>query len=316
MNVPDLINPTQLAIPGFIVFMLLELFVSRLRGSHVRYETQDAMASLIMGTGNVIVGIVFGFVKYGVLLAIWQYRLFDWGWGLGAFAVAYVLDDLRYYWYHRIAHEVRWFWAAHVVHHSSQHYNLSTALRQTWTTDLSLGFLFSLPLALLGFHPVMLGFVAAVNAIYQFWIHTEAIGRLPGWFEAVFNTPSHHRVHHARNARYLDANYAGTFMIWDRMFGTFVPEVDEEPCRYGLVKNLDTFNPIRIAFHEWVGMARDALKPGLSLKARFLYVMGPPGYSHDQSRQTSKMLKSAWVERHPDHAGLPGLPDAAPSRTP
>ncbi len=139
-----------------------------------------------------------------------------------------MIDDLAYYVFHRSAHRVRWFWASHVIHHSSQHYNLSTALRQTWTGFLSIAFIFRLPLFLIGFPPAMVFFVAGLNLIYQFWIHTEAIDRMPRWFEAVMNTPSHHRVHHATNARYLDRNYAGVFIVWDRMFGTFEPETEAE----------------------------------------------------------------------------------------
>ncbi|MBX2797139.1 MAG: sterol desaturase family protein [Myxococcales bacterium] len=294
MDVPDLPSPTQLAIPGFIALILVELVVARFV-SGIRYEATDTLASLTMGVGNVVEGLLLGFVGYGVLMLLHPFGLFDFGWGIGTFALCFVLDDLRYYVYHRTAHVSRFFWAAHVTHHSSQHYNLSTALRQTWTSTLSATFLFRIPLVLLGFHPVMLGFVAALNALYQFWIHTEAIGKLPGPIEAIFNTPSHHRVHHARNARYLDANYAGTLIIWDRLFGTFIPEDETEPCRYGLVKNLATFNPVRIALHEWVGIASDVTRRGLSLWQRLAYVFGPPGYSHDGSRKTSRMLKEEWA---------------------
>jgi sterol desaturase/sphingolipid hydroxylase (fatty acid hydroxylase superfamily) len=137
---------------------------------------------------------------------------------------------------------VRWFWASHVIHHSSQHYNLSTALRQTWTGFFSAAFLFRLPLFLIGFPPAMVFFCAGINLIYQFWIHTEVIGRMPAWFEAVMNTPSHHRVHHAVNPRYLDRNYAGVFIVWDRMFGTYQRERDDDrPC-YGIVRQLGSFN--------------------------------------------------------------------------
>ncbi len=291
MDVPDLPSPTQLAIPGFIAFMLLELLVRGLRGG-IHYQTSDTLASLLMGAGNVVEGIVLGFVKYGVLLFFYELAPLEMGFGLPVFVLAYVLDDLRYYWYHRIAHESRWFWAAHVTHHSSQHYNLSTALRQTWTSTLSGSFLFVIPLALLGFHPVMLAFVSALNAVYQFWIHTEAIGKLPAPIEAVFNTPSHHRVHHARNPRYLDANYAGTLIVWDRLFGTFVPEDAEDRPRYGLVTNLGTFNPVRIALHEWVAMLRDAVQPGISLADRARYLFGPPGWRHDGTGRTAAVLKA------------------------
>src|SRR5690606_13487459 len=147
-----------------------------------------------------------------------------------------------YYWSHRFAHTVRWFWADHVVHHSSQHYNLTTALRQPWFNVFTLKFIwFGSWMVLLGFEPGMIAFCGALNLIYQFWIHTEVVGRLPKWVEAVMNTPSHHRVHHATNPRYLDSNYAGVFIVWDRLFGTFEPERDDDPCRYGIVRNLGTY---------------------------------------------------------------------------
>lgn len=131
-----------------------------------------------------------------------------------------------------------------------------------------------------------------------------------GWFEFIFNTPSHHRVHHATNPRYLDANYAGTLIIWDRMFGTFVEELEEDRPRYGIVKNIGTFNPLKVAFHEWIGMFKDALAPGLTPGERFNYLIQPPGWSHDGSRDTSETLKAAYVRRNPSQAGKPGLPPA------
>jgi hypothetical protein len=134
---------------------------------------------------------------------------------------------------------------------------------------------------------------------------------LPRWFEFVFNTPSHHRVHHATNARYLDANYAGTLIIWDRMFGTFVPEADEDRPRYGIVRNIGTFNPVKVAFHEYVGIFKDVATPGLTLRQRLGYLFMPPGWSHDGSRQTSESLKADYVRRNPGETGKPGLPGRA-----
>lgn len=287
-ELPDII---ELSIPFFIVAMLLELAVSR-RERRVRYETRDTFASLAMGAGRVVEGILFGGISAAVLVFASRFALLDIPFTPLAFVVAFVIDDLRYYAYHRAAHRIRWFWAEHVNHHSSQHYNLSTALRQSWTGSLGGSVIFKVPLALLGFDPAMLLFVAGLNTVYQFWIHTEAIRRLPWPIELVFNTPSHHRVHHSRNPRYLDANYAGTFIVWDRMFGTFVPEDDAEPCRYGLVKNLGTFNPVRIAFHEWVSLFRDVVRPGLTLGERIRYAFGLPGYSHDGTRRTADEIKA------------------------
>ena len=294
------------AIPGFIILMLIEIFWTHRRGIG-RYEMRDTMTSLAMGIGNVVAGLLLGFVAYGFFSFLWSFRLWDLGTSLWIIALCFVLDDLRYYWVHRFGHEVRWVWASHVNHHSSQHFNLSTALRQTWTGTFTFMMVMRAPLIILGFHPAMVIFCGGANLVYQFWIHTEAITRLPRWFEAVMNTPSHHRVHHGRNARYLDANYAGTLIIWDRIFGTYVPEQDSEKVDYGLVQNIGTFNPIRVAFHEWIGLFRDALQPGLSLRQRLLYAFAPPGWSHDGSRKTSRQIKADHVTRHPENAGTPRL---------
>jgi sterol desaturase/sphingolipid hydroxylase (fatty acid hydroxylase superfamily) len=203
-----------------------------------------------------------------------------------------VADDLLYYVFHRSAHRVRWFWASHVIHHSSQHYNLSTALRQTWTGFFSLAFVFRLPLFLVGFPPAMVFFCAGLNLIYQFWIHTEVVGRCPRWIEAVMNTPSHHRVHHAVNPRYLDRNYAGVFIVWDRLFGTFEPERDDDRPRYGIVRQLGSFNILWAACHEWVGIVRDIwMAPW---RHKLSYLIKEPGWSHDGSRETSEMIRARW----------------------
>ena len=206
----------------------------------------------------------------------------------------FFLEDLTYYAFHRLSHERRIWWAAHVNHHSSQHYNLSTALRQTWTGGIAGTWALWLPLAWLGFSPAQIAVQQGISLVYQFWIHTEAIGRMPAWFEAVFNTPSHHRVHHARNPRYLDRNYAGILIIWDRMFGTFQPELDEEKCRYGIVKNLGGFNILRVAFHEWIAIGKD-LAGSRSPREVLGYVFGRPGWSPDGSRETSEVLRAQWA---------------------
>ncbi len=306
LTYPDVV---QLAVPFFILAILVELgwIVLRRRGG--RYETRDAVTSLLMGAGNVAAGIVLGFVAYGFFMALWAVTPLDLGTSVWVVLACFVLDDLRYYWVHRFGHRVRWVWASHVNHHSSQHYNLTTALRQTWTGTFTLMMVVRAPLILLGFHPAMVLFVGGLNLIYQFWIHTEAIGRMPRWFEAVMNTPSHHRVHHGRNARYLDANYAGVFIIWDRMFGTFVPEQATEKPDYGLVQNIGTFNPVRVAFHEWIALMRDALQPGIGLRARLGYAFGPPGYSHDGSRDTTQAIKAKHLARNPQDTGTAGFSD-------
>lgn len=306
MNLP---NPVDLAVPGFILLVLAEMIVARLR-DRKRYCPKDTLTSLALGFGSTIAGLLTGGFVFALFVWFSQFRLVDVPWAWWAFALCFVLDDLAYYVFHRCAHRVRWIWASHVVHHSSQHYNLSTALRQTWTGVFSLVFLFRLPLVLIGFPPTMIFFVVGLNLIYQFWIHTEAIGRLPGWFEAVMNTPSHHRVHHAVNPRYLDRNYAGVFIVWDRMFGSFEPERDEDPPRYGIVRQLGSFNLLWAAFHEWIGIGRDLWRaPGLGNKLR--YALREPGWSHDGSRETSDTIRAAWRKKDGGGGEVPAAPSAS-----
>ncbi len=290
MDFPDVI---AWAVPAFAILVLAEIVVARLTGK-ARFDARDSAASLMMGFGSELAPLFGGgVVVIGVFYAAYEYRLMDIPNAWWAVVLCFVLDDLRYYWWHRISHERRWFWASHVVHHSSQHYNLTTALRQTWTGQIIGTILFKTPFIFVGFHPAMVLFVGAINLIYQFWIHTELIKRM-GPFELIFNTPSHHRVHHATNPRYLDANYAGTLIIWDRIFGTFVPERDDEKPRYGIVKNLGTFNPLVISFHEWIGIAKDVIG-AKSWRDRVGYMLGPPGWSPDGSRMTSSMIKDRWT---------------------
>ncbi|MEO0400435.1 MAG: sterol desaturase family protein [Pseudomonadota bacterium] len=303
MAFPDII---PLAIPAFVLLILVEMLAWRFSGRG-DFETRDAAASLIMGLGSQIAPLFGGAaIKLAILYAAYEQRFFTLPTTWWLVVLCFVVDDLRYYWWHRISHERRWFWASHVVHHSSQHYNLTTALRQTWTGEILAALLFKAPLALLGFHPLMLVFVSALNLLYQFWIHTEMIGRM-GPFEWVFNTPSHHRVHHATNPKYLDANYAGTLIIWDRLFGTFVPE-DEEKPRYGIVKNIGVFNPFVIAFHEWIAIARDVIS-AKSWREVSGYLFGPPGWSPDGSRLTSAMIKERWrrTDREASSEGGPAV---------
>lgn len=293
-------DPVTLATPFFILAVILEIALGRAKRAKANYEARDTAASLLMGLGSTATGLLTGGVVAVATLYVYQHRLFDipmtaiWAW-----VVLFLAEDLTYYWFHRLSHERRFWWAAHVNHHSSQHYNLSTALRQTWTGGLAGTWALWLPLAFLGFPPAMIAIQKGISLVYQFWIHTETIGKMPRWFEAVFNTPSHHRVHHARNPRYLDRNYAGVLIVWDKLFGTFQPELDEEECRYGIVKNLGGFNLLRVAFHEWIAMGQDVLRhPRHALG----YLFGPPGWSHDGSRDTSRTLKAQWQAEQVDES--------------
>ncbi len=269
------------AIPAFVLLLAVELWSFRLAADEdlVGYEARDTRTSLSMGAGNVVINAVWKLaviVVYAGLYELTPLRMPADEWW--TYALLFFADDFAYYWFHRIHHEVRVFWASHVVHHSSQHYNLSTALRQTWTPMTALPFWAGL--ALLGFQPWMILLQQAISLIYQFWIHTERIGRLPAPFEFVFNTPSHHRVHHGSNELYLDRNYGGILIIWDRLFGTFQGET--ERVTYGLTQNLRTFKPHRVAFHEFAAIARD-VRGASSWRERLGYMFRGPGWSPDGS---------------------------------
>jgi len=223
-------------------------------------------------------------------------------------AVLFFLEDATYYWFHRTSHNCRYFWASHVIHHSSEEYNLGTALRQTWTGTVSGSFLFWIWLPLLGFHPVMIMTLQSISLLYQFWIHTESIGRLPRWFEWLFNTPSHHRVHHGADIKYLDMNHAGILIIWDRIFGTF--QTEEEPPTYGLTTNLNTYNPFRIAFHEWYCLVTD-IRSATRWTDRVQYLFRPPGWKHDGTGKTTRVLRQTGEEADRDEQ-RPGFDSIQP----
>ena len=238
------------------------------------YEGRDTLANIAMGVGSLVIGVIYTVVSFALAEYLFRYRLFDLGTGGVAWVVAMIGWDFLYYWTHRWEHEVRFFWAGHVNHHSSERYNLSTALRQPWTPFLTV---VTFPtLALLGVAPWMIFTAGGLNLAYQFWIHTEAIDRLPDWFEAVMNTPSHHRVHHGSNHQYLDRNHGGIVIIWDRMFGTF--ERESERVRYGLTKDIASFNLGVIAFHEYRDIARD-VAAAERWSDRVGYVMQGPGWA-------------------------------------
>ena len=270
------------AVPAFLVLIIIEALVGFWRGRY-QYEMRDAAASMALFAGNAALVTALKAFDLAVFAAFYEYRLFEIGFTPAGWLACFVAIDVAYYWFHRANHEVRFFWAAHVNHHSSEEYNFTTALRQSWTTPLT-KWAFFMPLPLLGFHPMMLAIAGAFSTIYGFWTHTRHIGDL-GVFEKILVTPSHHRVHHGSNPEYLDRNYANMFIGWDKLFGTFEPE--RSPVRFGLTKNIHTYNPIRIAFHEWVDMVRDvvdARRPGDALR----YLLGRPGWRPDGYRITPR----------------------------
>lgn len=246
-----------LAVPFFLLLILVELVVDRVRRTG-NYRSNDAINSLSIGVLSTTSGYfttflawtIWGFVLSNLAIVEMQSSWFDSSLsGIGLWILAAVGWDFCYYWHHRLGHEVSILWAAHAVHHQSEDYNLSTALRQT-SSGFIFGWVFYLPLFLLGFPIDVLISVGAINLIYQFWVHTQQVRRL-GMLDRILVTPSNHRVHHAQNERYLDKNYGGIFILWDRMFGSFAEELNEEPVVFGVRKPLQTWNPIWANFQVY-----------------------------------------------------------------
>ncbi len=267
----------QHAIPVFVLCLALEAASFRFLpdDDELGYELRDATTSVGMGLGNVVINLGWKLVVLAVYAAAFTLSPLEWSasspW---TWVALFLADDFLYYWYHRTHHTIRVFWASHVVHHSSRFYNLSTALRQPWTPFTSLPFW--LPLALLGFSPWMILLQQSVSLLYQFFIHTERVERLWRPVELVMNTPSHHRVHHGSNRQYLDKNYGGILIVWDRLFGTF--EAEGERVVYGLTKNVGSYSPVRVAFHEFGDLWHD-VRRAPSWRARWGYTFKHPGWA-------------------------------------
>lgn len=259
-----------IAAPIMFSFVLIEYLVGRKKKKKL-YSGKDFLASSAVGFGNLLLN---GLIKTGIFVVflfffnLAPFRIPHTWW---SYLVCFVLLDFCRYWAHRLAHEQRFWWSTHVVHHSSEHYNLSVSFRLSWTQNLKI--IFFLPVVLMGFHPLVFFIAHQTAVLYQFWIHTELIRKLPRPIEYIFTTPSHHRVHHAKNEKYLDKNYGSTFIIWDRLFGTFQPE--EEQAEYGITKPVNSFNPVYLVFHAWMDLAKDVSK-AKSIKEAFRMMFGSP----------------------------------------
>ena len=270
------------AAPFFVMLVIAEYVSFRHTGDHahdhVGYARSDTATSLAMGAGNMVINVGWKVAVAAIYAGVYELtplRLASsspWTWVLLFFA-----DDFAYYWFHRVSHESRLFWGSHVVHHSSEHYNLSTALRQTWVPMTS--FVFWVPLAAIGIPPWMILLQQAISLTYQFFIHTERVGRLPRPVELLLNTPSHHRGHHGSNEVYLDKNYGGILIVWDRLLGTFQPET--ERVTYGLTTNIETFNPIKVATHEYAAMIED-VRSARTWRDRVGFVLRGPGWAYER----------------------------------
>ena len=235
--------------PVFVGFIGWEWYRAHRAGNGL-YRWQDTLANAVLALLHQASDMLALLLLMPFFLWLHQFRLFDIELTASSIALAFVLQDFLYYWFHRASHHIRWLWASHVTHHSSRQMNFSTALRQSLTYPLSGMWLFWTPMIIIGFTPAVVFAVVALNLAFQFFVHTQSVRKL-GPVEWLFNTPSHHRVHHACNPQYIDKNFAGVLIIWDRLFGTYVAECDNEPCRYGITDDFASDNPLVITFYEW-----------------------------------------------------------------
>ncbi|MCW4439529.1 sterol desaturase family protein [Vibrio splendidus] len=280
MNIDALINhPEWLLLvlaPLFVVCMLAEYFIGQKQGrlpDNSSYKLSEVMCNFTLAGMHQLSDLLTGLLVVQLYLWMFGWRLMDIEMGVLSFVVLMVLQDFFYYWFHRASHRVRWMWAAHVAHHSSEQMNFSTAFRQSLMYPFAGMWLFWVPLVIIGFDPKWVIFVVLLNLGLQFFVHTQWIRSL-GPLEYIFNTPSHHRVHHGKNPQYIDKNYAGVLIIWDKLFGTFEPEV--ETVRYGVTKPVNSFNPITVTFQEWKAIFKDLRNRELTTKQKVRLILSPP----------------------------------------
>ena len=281
MNFDWLISHPELLLlvlaPLFFVCILLEWLARKRLPASAQYRGVEVMCNFALATMHQLADLLSGLLIAKVYLWLFGWRLFDIQMTLVSFIVLLVAQDFCYYWFHRASHRIRWMWAAHVVHHSSENMNFSTAFRQSLMYPLAGMWLFWLPLVVIGFDPNWVVFAVLLNLGLQFFVHTQAVKTL-GFIEYIFNTPSHHRVHHGRNPQYIDKNYAGVLIIWDKIFGTFEPEV--ATVEYGITKPVNSVNPITVTFAEWRDLLKDLGAPNLTAWQKVKLLFSPPQTAH------------------------------------
>jgi sterol desaturase/sphingolipid hydroxylase (fatty acid hydroxylase superfamily) len=287
----DSIKLYSLALPVFVAAILVEAVYYRFVLARP-YSWAVTGSNLVVAAGRLVTDAATKLPVVLVYLAAYEVRLFEipmdrWeSWVALFFAV-----EIAYYWLHRYSHEIRWMWAQHSVHHSAQQITLSTAYRLGWTQFIAGPWIFLIPVCWIGFDPRAVMLMYAASLLWQFWLHTETVGKL-GWLELIFNTPSNHRVHHAVEPEYLDRNYGGVLIIWDKLFGTYAEERDGSPITYGLVHQIDTNNPVKIAFAEWIELVRDVRRSRNGREA-FGYLFRAPGWRPDGKGRTSRAIREA-----------------------
>ncbi len=276
--------------PIYIILIALEVILSNYQKREF-YTLKDAAINLWLNIANATLGIAFKGIALLLLAFLFQFKLMSLSPPWLYWTALFFALDLCFYWEHRSEHYVRILWAVHVTHHSSKEFNLTTGFRSSVFRPF-VSIWFFLPLALIGFEPLDILFMDAICQIYGIIVHTRFIKKMPAWFDAIFISPSHHRVHHASNILYLDKNMGMVLIIWDRLFGTFQKEEDFEKVKYGLTHDVEKpHHPTHIIFHEWQQLVKDITKPGLTFRERLKYITAPPGWSHDGSTQTANELR-------------------------
>jgi len=277
--------------PIYILVILGEIVLSNIQLKKF-YSVKETLLNVYLSILNGGIDILFRVIYFGVLFWFYEHRIIEtWNSALLYWIAIFIAEDFMYYWEHRFDHQIRLFWAVHVTHHSSEEFNLTTGFRSSVFQPLY-RFIYFIPLAVLGFKPLDIIFVYSSTQIYGILVHTQFIGKMPAWFEAVFVSPSHHRVHHASNVKYLDRNMGMVLIIWDKLFGTFEKENDSEKIVYGLTKPLEEkHHPVKIVTHEWQAIRNDLKKP-VPIIVKLKYLFMPPGWSHDGSTKTSDQLRA------------------------
>ncbi|HMJ46170.1 MAG TPA: sterol desaturase family protein [Ferruginibacter sp.] len=277
------------SIPVYSILIVTEIVLSNWNGNKF-YSLRSTIQNIYLTIINASLDVLLrGLFYIGVLVWCYQKHFFTIENVYVYWCMLFILEDLAFYIEHRVEHYCRIFWAVHVTHHSSEEFNLTTGFRSSVLQPVY-RFIYFIPLVLVGFHPLDVVFMYSLTQTYGILVHTQYIYKMPKWFEAVFVSPSHHRVHHASNIRYLDKNMGMCLIIWDKMFGTFQEELATDPIRYGLAKPVGTSNPLKIIFHEWQNILSDIQKE-VPFNTRIKYLFMPPGWSHDGSTKTANELR-------------------------
>ncbi len=277
--------------PIYCIIIGIELFLSNLQQRKI-YSKKNVAANIYLMFLNMGLDFSLRVFTLGILTYFFKFAFVKWQISTAYWILLIVFEDMMYYWLHRFDHEIRLFWAVHVTHHSSDLMNFTVGFRSSVFQPVY-RFIYFIPIVLMGFHPLDLLFVYSATQIWGIFVHTEYIRKM-GLLEYILVTPSHHRVHHGSNPKYLDKNMGMFLIVWDKLFGTYQPELTEEvyePIRYGLTKNLENPNAISLVFHEWEQIWKDITQKNIPFKARVQYLLGPPGWSHDGSRKTSVQMR-------------------------